>query len=249
MHYIQYDAEDDNIILAGDLNIYKSQEAAYQQLTQHQNSNIRLYDPLNSPGNWSNNGSFAQLHTQSTRSSQTNGGCFSSGGLDDRLDHILISDDIRDNLDDMSYINNTYWAVGNDGLHFNDAINDGTNNSVPSAVLAALYGLSDHLPVMAEFDIKKQTIGVAEQSMSPVDIHFTNPVQDYLRVSIDLNEMSNPQLAIFDVTGHLLEQHHLQNTGHKFEIELSTTHLPPGIYLLQISTQNGERAIIKMNKI
>lgn len=249
MHYIQYQAKDDNIILAGDLNIYKSQEAAYQQFTQNQNVSIRLYDPLNTPGNWSNNGSFAQLHTQSTRTSQTNGGCFSSGGLDDRLDHILISDEIRDNLDNMHYINNTYWAVGNDGLHFNESITDGTNNSVPAAVLNALYGLSDHLPVMAEFDVKKQTIGITERMLHPADIHFTNPVQDYLRVTVSQEQLENPQLFIYDVTGNLIEQHNLIGHGHKYGIELQTSHLPVGIYLLQVSTQNGDQAVVKMNKI
>ena len=35
--------------------------------------------------------------------------------------------------------------MGNDGNHFNADINAGSNSTVPSNVLAALYGMSDHI--------------------------------------------------------------------------------------------------------
>ena len=47
----------------------------------------------------------------------------------------------------MQYVEGTYWAVGNDGNHFNDAINDGNNNSVSEEIADALHDASDHLPV------------------------------------------------------------------------------------------------------
>lgn len=62
----------------------------------------------------------------------------------------------------MVYVPNTYFAVGNDGNHFNSSINSGTNYSVSSTVLSALYSLSDHLPVIADFDLDMQGLSTEE---------------------------------------------------------------------------------------
>ncbi|MBT8195425.1 MAG: hypothetical protein HKO56_03565, partial [Bacteroidia bacterium] len=43
-----------------------------------------------------------------------------------------------------------YNEFGNDGNHYNQSINWGTNSSVPSNIAQALYDASDHLPVTAE---------------------------------------------------------------------------------------------------
>jgi hypothetical protein len=62
----------------------------------------------------------------------------------------------------MRYLPGSLHPVGNDGLHFNSAINSGTNNSVPATVLTALYELSDHLPVVADFEVDRLGIGLEE---------------------------------------------------------------------------------------
>jgi hypothetical protein len=139
---------EENIILMGDLNVYSSYEDAYQSLTA--GNSFRFEDPVASPGAWHNSSTFAALHTQST---QMTSGCFSGGGLDDRFDQILISEAISEGDAMMTYSNNSYFAVGNDGNHFNQAINSGTNYSVTSDVLDALYSCSDHLPVICDFDM------------------------------------------------------------------------------------------------
>jgi endonuclease/exonuclease/phosphatase family metal-dependent hydrolase len=162
MNYLATKPRDPHYLLCGDLNMSKSQEGGFQQLLNFSNSTIRFYDPENQLGNWSSNGTFAAMHTQSTRDALTNDGCYSGGGLDDRYDHILINQTALTSSARMRYLPGSLKPVGNDGLHFNVAINIGTNNSVPANVLTALYEVSDHLPVIADFEVSRLGIGVNE---------------------------------------------------------------------------------------
>ena len=245
MQFIQSKWPNDNVILCGDLNIYKSQELAYQHFTNWSVAPARLYDPVNSPGNWGNNSSFAALHTQSTRLGATNGGCFSGGGLDDRLDHILISNEVRDNLLGMRYLPNTYFALGNDGLHFNKDIKDGTNNSVPATVLNALYDLSDHLPVIAEFELKRQQIGLPE--FTKAYLTFENPVNDVLRFRLGEFPTSEFTLRLIDLTGKTVAQKRFFGLRNGDD-DISVAHLPQGIYVVEITGKNGFKIMQKMMK-
>ena len=105
----------------------------------------RLFDPIDRIGHWHNNSSYADVHTQSTRTTQFGGGA--NGGMDDRFDWLFVSEAILNDSSDMYYTEGTYWAVGNDGNHFNDAINTGNNSAVSNEMADALHDASDHLPV------------------------------------------------------------------------------------------------------
>ncbi len=70
----------------------------------------------------------------------------------------------------MTYVAGSLTPVGNDGLHFNSSINSPTNNSVPAAVLTALYEMSDHLPVYVDIDVERLQISVDETHALPVQI-------------------------------------------------------------------------------
>ncbi len=133
-----------NYIFMGDLNLYSSSEQAFQNLINPDNTSIAFYDPANRIGDWSNNYSFSDVHSQATH---TSGDCFVTGGLDDRFDFILMSEDIKEGNNEIRFLSNSYETIGQDGNHFNDALIDGTNNSAPTNVINALYNMSDHLPV------------------------------------------------------------------------------------------------------
>jgi hypothetical protein len=135
-----------NFIVLGDFNIYSSNELAYQKL---KNQSLQGYfiDPLNLTGVW-NNGSYAQYHTQSTRTRSFGDGA--TGGLDDRFDMILMSQSII-NSGGISFVPGSYSAYGNDGNHFNDSINQPPNTAVGQVVANALHYATDHLPVIASF--------------------------------------------------------------------------------------------------
>ena len=138
-------------MVAGDYNIRASSESAYQKLIGSEADNDgRVLDPINRPGTWHDSYSFADIHTQSPRTTQFGGGA--TGGMDDRFDIILISYSLYDG-EGMDYIPGTYTAYGNDGQHMNQAINNGTNYAVSAAIADALHEAADHLPVYADFQL------------------------------------------------------------------------------------------------
>jgi endonuclease/exonuclease/phosphatase family metal-dependent hydrolase len=130
-------------IVLGDFNIYRSTEPAYAKLLNQSNTGYVL-DPINAPGEWHNNSSFASIHTQSPRVTQFGGGA--NGGMDDRFDMILISQSIMNN-GGIDYVSGTYTTYGNDGAHFNQAINVQPNSAVSEEIADALHDASDHIPV------------------------------------------------------------------------------------------------------
>jgi hypothetical protein len=144
MDYIAARPLDRNHFVCGDLNVYSSNEPGYVNLVS---GPFGLVDPINAPGSWNNNSSFSAIHTQSTRNNQ-NLDCGSQGGLDDRFDQILVSENVLLGSDSLRYLVNSYDAVGNDGNHFNsNLLASPVNTQYPDSVVRALYFMSDHLPV------------------------------------------------------------------------------------------------------
>ncbi len=144
---------DMEFIFAGDMNIYGSSEPAYQKLIANESNNDgRLEDllPSNLIGEWHNNSAFASVHTQSPRTTQFGGGA--TGGMDDRFDMIFGNFGINDGFG-IEYVTDSYFALGNDGQHFNQSILAGSNSSASPAVIQALHDASDHLPVVADFQV------------------------------------------------------------------------------------------------
>ena len=139
---LDYDA---HFFVLGDFNFYNSDEGGFQRLTESQTENNgQLFDPIDEIGYWHNNNAFAEVHTQSPR-----GGNY--GGMDDRFDFILASNSVLV-YSSLNYVEESYVSVGNDGNHFNQAINYGSNDAVPDNVADALVDASDHLPVYLEME-------------------------------------------------------------------------------------------------
>ena len=144
-------------IMAGDFNVYGSDEPAYKLLVD--SMSVDLEDPI---GHWVRNESaHVEKFTQSTRTSQLNDGG-ASGGLDDRFDFILFSDHFTSKDPDMKYLEGSYKVIGNDGNHFNQSIVDGGNSAVSDSIAEAIYLASDHYPVVAK------VIFTSKSSTSPV---------------------------------------------------------------------------------
>lgn len=133
-----------SIFVCGDMNSYTSSEQAYQNLLT---GNRPMYDPLGMPGSWTSNPTFSAIHTQSPRLTGSFA-CGSTGGMDDRFDHILVTQNVLTGSDSVKYVTNSYKAIGNDGNHYNTSLLALPHNSVyPDSVVNALYYMSDHLPV------------------------------------------------------------------------------------------------------
>ena len=82
--------------------------------------------------------------------------------MDDRFDFILLSQAFFDSTDFL-YVDKTYKAFGNDGLHFNYDINYADNNAVGLRVATALYYASDHLPVCLDVEMDSTVIVPSRQ--------------------------------------------------------------------------------------
>ena len=78
--------------------------------------------------------------------------------MDDRFDFQLLSASMLDGKG-LSLLPGTYRAFGNDGLHFDTDINSGNNLYYPrdvnrsNALADALHAASDHLPVVADYQM------------------------------------------------------------------------------------------------
>ena len=162
--------DENYFIVGGDFNIYsnnQSSEPAFEMLTGISgNNNGRLFDPINRIGHWHNNSSFADVHTQSPRTSSFGGGA--PGGMDDRFDWLFVSAALLSDSSDIHYIEDSYETFGNDGNHFNQAINSGNNMSVSNEIANALHDASDHLPVYMDLFFNDLTYAFSGISITEI---------------------------------------------------------------------------------
>jgi endonuclease/exonuclease/phosphatase family metal-dependent hydrolase len=242
MAFLENYGTDENYLLSGDFNVYTSSEAAYQTFTQYPNSTLRFNDPIDKPGSWNNNASFASVHTQSTH---TSSGCASSGGMDDRFDFILMSNNLKFGAKHLRYISGSYRAVGQDGLHFNKNLTDSpTNTSVPADVLSALYENSDHLPVTLKLVVDK-SLGISEwQATDFEEIRFNNPAKGHIKLYVVVGQSSEIKLTLYTLLGEevLSVTRFLKNGSNEFFEDIES--LPTGMYLLRLEDSN-HRSVTK----
>jgi endonuclease/exonuclease/phosphatase family metal-dependent hydrolase len=218
-----------DFIVAGDFNIYYSDEPAFQELTDSLASmSGRLIDPLHLTGNWHENSYYASAHTQSTRVDQLpDGGA--TGGLDDRFDMMLCSAGIIDTAE-LYMLDGSHTTYGNDGAHFNLAINAGYNGVVPAEVADALYWASDHLPI--SIDLNDETGStVAEQEVKV----WPNPLQSYGDVIFPWHE--DFVRATLTMTNILGQRVYGDETYDPAGIRLPRGDLPVGMYFLHVTIE------------
>ncbi len=245
MNYLSNSNATGNYLMMGDFNVYTSAEQAFQNLILYQNQDIRFYDPINSLGAWNNNSYFASVHTQSTHIS---GGCPSGGGMDDRFDFILVSDEVLNGTEKIKYLNGSYKAVGQDGQHLNQSlVSSPQNTSVPGNVLNALYDMSDHLPVVMDIVVGNNVGGMNNESIN-FSLNYNNPVSEKLVLKIDAENNAEYKVQINSVWGQRIYSEIISSPGSK-TYEIPFEHFKPGIYILRISDKDQNQIIKKIMKI
>lgn len=242
VNYINSFSAAKNIMVMGDYNVYSNTEGGFANLVLNTTAINRLTDPINRIGAWNNNSAFADVHTQSTHSTQTGG--FSSGGMDDRFDIMLCTKSLLQDSLKMYYLPGTYKAIGNDGQHFNLAINEPPlNTSVPSTVLGALYNMSDHLPIVADFVIKPmkplpQGIeGIKKKRTTEIQIE--NPVKGNLNIHVSAFYLNkNLKFELYNLNAQKIESFEIRFNDNDQKYEWKNSSLQ-GMYILNIIDEDG----------
>lgn len=213
-------------LFLGDLNVKSSHEQAYENIIDFQPAAFRFYDPIDQPGHWYNNPDFAHVHTQSPH--LFSNGCAVGGGMDDRYDFILMSGKIRYMQGFFRYLSDSYTAIGNDGMHFNQALDQGINNSVPPHILDALMIASDHLPV--KMTLIAEAPSAATKPLAKPEVIVNNPVSNDLYFYAMPSNVKNTGYRIFSAGGVLVMEDKVRvNEG---AIDVSA--LSPGLYILEL---------------
>lgn len=216
----------ENTIIGGDHNIYYSTEEAYTYLTASSQAN--LYDVIGA-GSYHANSAYAAHFTQSTRTESFDGGA--TGGMDDRFDMILFSDDVLNGSNGVHYVPGTYRAIGQDGQRMNQSLVSPPNTSEPTDVINALYFMSDHLPVMMKIAVGG-TVGQEELNSHDLRI-YPNPAKDKVFVT-SKNPISG--IEIRDLTGMLVDHDAVQTPE---GIALSIEKLSSGPYFIYVTSETG----------
>jgi endonuclease/exonuclease/phosphatase family metal-dependent hydrolase len=234
MNYLENNYKNHNYFILGDFNSNGSSQQDIQNLINHANSSIRFYDPVNKLGTWNNNSLYSDLHTQSTRTTNTNGGCFVGGGMDDRYDIIFVGDEVMNNTRGAQYVNGTYRAVGNDGLRFNNSLIAPTNISETQDVIRALHDMSDHIPVLMKVTTEKSVVSTNLIS-SNIDVRIINPSDNVLKY-LGLSGFNIERIQIQNLSGAVVS---IFDTLNPQEGELKTD-VSAGIYFVTFISQEGQ---------
>ncbi|MHA7059141.1 T9SS type A sorting domain-containing protein [Aquimarina sp. M1] len=236
--------ENDYVIFAGDLNLYSSNEPAYQELLD-MNNKITMVDPIKTPGNWTSNNTFTDIHTQSTRLNSDEFDDFGSGGgLDDRFDFILISENMV-NSTELSYIPNSYLAYGNNGNCYNQRIDAvDCTGFYDSTVRDALYTMSDHLPVVMELEANQQFLSTPEfvATQSIIQLNNGTIIDDQLSLQIH----NNPETVNFKIYNTMGQEIQSFSAKGNNITTVSVSELSAGLYyLVPVNTTSDTIKFIK----
>lgn len=238
MNYFEGVGEKGNYMIMGDFNVYTPTEECFQSFINPDNSNYTFNDPANQIGEWSKNYDYRYYHTQSTHQ---DGDCFSGGGMDDRFDFILASDNIMDGTDHYTYINNSYKVIGQDGSRYNGSLNTSSNTVVPNVIAQALYNMSDHLPVYMEMQVDQNLgapLSLEDLQKEQLEINYENPVTEYLK--LESHNIKNTQVEVdlvsINGTKVLNKTYRIYSD---FNISIPLNGIPSGVYILKVTSNEG----------
>ncbi|WP_169304788.1 T9SS type A sorting domain-containing protein [Chloroherpeton thalassium] len=248
-NYLNELPENSEFIIVGDLNLYDNAEPAYQKLIADETNNIGRAKDWLASGSWHNSSTYASIHTQSTRTTDLGDGG-STGGLDDRFDFILTSQNLND-ASRIEYVADSMTPFGNDGNLLNKDINNTANTAVSTSVADALWRASDHLPVIAEFEATTGTSSAYESTVSqPADFqlyqNYPNPFNPTTVISYYLSEVGEVSLKVYDLLGRevakLVDE---RQTSGRHQATFNSANLPSGLYFYRLSF-NGNVLTKKM---
>jgi hypothetical protein len=253
-------------IYAGDLNLYSSTEDAFQWLTMPGSGQV--FDPINRVGSWHNNSSFSDVHTQSPCNESTAICVGINGGMDDRFDFQLLTTEFLDNQG-LRYLPGSYRAFGSNGSTYNQNINQrnasnqivntyqfrGVTSFTNAEILDALWGASDHLPVVADYQLPAVMQVVAGDIPTTLSVGqaFTLAVTVSNAASViapnGADELDYSLTTSGDISGSFLDQMDLALGGgnsHLVAFDTSTPGMKSGMVTIASSSQAVQNGFINI---
>ena len=247
-----------HVIYAGDHNFYTSAEAAFQTLAAAGHG--QAFDAINRVGSWSNNSSFADVHTQSPCASSC--GSLTSGGMDDRFDFQLLTGEFLDG-EGLSYISGSYRAFGNNGTTYNANINaasntypfNGVTSHTDSQILNALKAVTDHLPVVVDYQLPAvmnvvtdtPPITLNQGDTFNLDVTVSNAAN--VLVALGADELDYSLTTAGDLFGSFLNQTDLALGGgnlHLVGLDTSTPGMKSGVITVMSTSQAVQNGLINI---
>jgi hypothetical protein len=247
-------------IYAGDHNFYSSTQAtepAVQTLIAAGPGQAN--DPLNRIGVWHNSSTFKDIDTQSPTTVAHYGGQV-TGGMDDRFDFQWVTGEMLDN-EGLSYISGSYHAFGNNGTTFNSDIDNASNTYTFSGassytkaqILGALATVSDHLPVVADYQVPAIMQAVADSI--PATLGLGQVFNLGVTVSNAANvvaangadELDYSLTTSGNVTGSFLNQTDMALGGtntHMIGFDTSTAGMKSGLITITSPSQQVQNGLI-----
>lgn len=248
MRYLENNYRERNVLIMGDFNLYSSSEPAYQALTNETTyPNSYFIDPLYpyGVGNWNSNYNYKDYHTQSTHK-DNDSDCHSSGGMDDRFDFILMSENIYGGRENIRYVGGSYNALGNDGNRFNKSINNPTNQAVSQEVANALFHNSDHIPVTMDLVVSlNEDVNELNSNELSYDI-FPNPASSEINLRFYQNNSGRANILLFNTLGQVVFSENIFVNDCLSEHVINVENLPKGFYFLKVTNADGLTNTIKI---
>ncbi|WP_026452288.1 T9SS type A sorting domain-containing protein [Aequorivita capsosiphonis] len=218
------------VIFGGDFNFYTQSEPGYQKLLDSTNA-IVMVDPIDRPGSWHNNINFQDIHSQSTRMYSGPFGAGAGGGLDDRFDFIVMSQNMQSDPK-LKYIPETYKSYGNNGNCYDMSINDpDCIGDFSQELRENLYNMSDHLPIVMNLETNKQIVLNTETIVHQNTITLESTwIMNKLNIHLNSNLSGNISFEVYNVLGQKLLEHESTNSEY---ISIDMNRLSDGIYYLR----------------
>lgn len=229
------------VLFAGDFNFYTSSEPGYQKILSEDNA-ILMIDPIDSPGSWHDSNNLKHTHTQSTRVSNSGfgsgAGAGASGGMDDRFDFIMMSENFTTSSD-FFYVQDTYKAYGNNENCLNNDINsEDCSGDFSQTLRDNLYWMSDHTPVVMQFETSQTFLSKPVYEQKPL-VWFNSPNigTDFIELGVNTQRIASESknIYIYNLLGQQVEAIPINDSPF---IRWDISSYSSGLYIIRIENSN-----------
>jgi hypothetical protein len=175
------------------------------------------------------------------------------------FDATLISEQVEINWKTLSEINNDYFTIERsaDGIYYESVSKikgAGNSNTINS------YTATDKhpLPGLSYYRLRQNDYDGATNYYNPKKIYNSeegnldagpNPFSDVIRVNYFISGKENINVTLYDISGSVIYSESMTFSKENYTLEINSSSIKPGIYVLVISGQNKspiKRKVVKL---